>query len=692
MIPQKLTLHGIGVFEDREFDFCALSGDVIAVCGPNGVGKSTLLDAIAAALWRFFPSRPGALYPYCHGRDASIGLHFSYDGQPYRSLLSIDADAARMEAWLFRNGEAITQSGKTTEYDEAVARRFGTASIALASVFAAQTKRGAFLSLPKADRKSLFVTMLGLDHLQEISDAAGAKEREARAELAGLEGELKAVSILADEEPPDLNRVAAQIADLEMKLANLKAKLSNLDRDLAARHSAAAAHNDIRRAYDADAKRLSEVHDRITKLESQHAALANLLVNATHIRTAQTRVAETETAIAALRLELGTLLERDLRAAEIGTAEQHAERLRKDLARDQRDAAIVETVPCRGEGIYASCRFLHQAAEATAKMSLKLGELANQEERLRNLQSQLAEAPASDQSDVKKRLAALERKLAEHKSVAANAERLAGAEATSRALVDAIRERAAERDRIRDRLAEYAAKLEDAKIIDAEVANLEAEQSALEARMLRVDGDLAEARKFLGGMEAQAAAIREARDRAAALKADIATKDRGRKSWRLLQAAFAKTGIQAYELDAAGPGIAGIANDLLFNCFGPRFGIRLATTRETATGSYADDFDVEVTDAERSRSGRIDDLSGGEKVIVSEALSLAIALFNRARSLHDWKTLIRDETASALDAGNASAYVAMLRRAKEIGGFHRIYFVSHQESVQALADDRIVLG
>jgi ABC-type lipoprotein export system ATPase subunit len=53
--------------------------------------------------------------------------------------------------------------------------------------------------------------------------------------------------------------------------------------------------------------------------------------------------------------------------------------------------------------------------------------------------------------------------------------------------------------------------------------------------------------------------------------------------------------------------------------------------------------------------------------------------------------MFRDETTGPLDEVNAAAYVTMLRRVREIGGFAQILFITHDEAAD-LADAQIRLA
>jgi len=159
--------------------------------------------------------------------------------------------------------------------------------------------------------------------------------------------------------------------------------------------------------------------------------------------------------------------------------------------------------------------------------------------------------------------------------------------------------------------------------------------------------------------------------------------------WTLLARALGRDGVQALEIDAAGPEVAKLVNELLAACYGARFSISFETLREkkSKAGEFTEAFDVRVFDQGSERP--VEALSGGERVVVGEAVGLAISIFNARKSGVRWETLFRDETAGALDPENAAAYVEMLRRSLKLGGFHQVLFVSHSPEVWERADARL---
>jgi DNA repair exonuclease SbcCD ATPase subunit len=101
-----------------------------------------------------------------------------------------------------------------------------------------------------------------------------------------------------------------------------------------------------------------------------------------------------------------------------------------------------------------------------------------------------------------------------------------------------------------------------------------------------------------------------------------------------------------------------------WGCVDNKFEIRFRTQRSKADRKgMVDDFDIEVRNKNLDRTCLVDELSGGQFVLVNEAVNLGIAIYNmrRGESIR-YETLFRDETVGALDAVNGKGYVGMLMR------------------------------
>jgi len=216
----------------------------------------------------------------------------------------------------------------------------------------------------------------------------------------------------------------------------------------------------------------------------------------------------------------------------------------------------------------------------------------------------------------------------------------------------------------------------------AENTVVETEAAALVAAAEATTASMAVARACAAVEVAQNVA-RQAAD----LVAKLAPVERDLADWRFLARGLGREGIQALELDAAGPRVSSSANELLAAAYGSRFQIRFETQVALASGKgVRETFDVIVLDTERGREGDGSDLSGGEKVIVGEALGLAVGLFHGRAAGVSLGTVIRDETVGALDPENGERYLALLRSFVRIGQVHQLLFVCHAPGLVDLAD------
>ena len=223
------------------------------------------------------------------------------------------------------------------------------------------------------------------------------------------------------------------------------------------------------------------------------------------------------------------------------------------------------------------------------------------------------------------------------------------------------------------------AKIQPQAVDESTIADLRRQETELVADLAR--------------LETQAAEATAAAEKVEQSRAEIQTATADVDDWKHLQKAFGREGIQSLEVDAAGPGVSSLINDLLAECYGSRFVARLETTALLADGKGSKEiFDLHVVDTEKGWEGSASSLSGGEKVIVAEALGLAIAIYNAQQSSIPILDVFRDECSGSLDFEKAPLYVTMLRKAVEVGGFHRIFFVAHQRELWALADAQIEIA
>jgi exonuclease SbcC len=213
-----------------------------------------------------------------------------------------------------------------------------------------------------------------------------------------------------------------------------------------------------------------------------------------------------------------------------------------------------------------------------------------------------------------------------------------------------------------------------------------------EGRVRLAREELTAAEKDLVLTQHRESQAKESAARYAELDAERKEVEQELSDWVRLEDDFGKKGIQALEVDAAGPELSDLTNELLRECFSSRWTIEIATTRDSATGKKEiEQCEVTITDHVEGRIAAAKSLSGGQKAIVGEAISSALSVMACRHGGVDSPTLIRDETDSSLTEENAPLYVAMVRSVALKTDAHKVLLVSHNPEVWKLCNSVVRL-
>ncbi len=239
---------------------------------------------------------------------------------------------------------------------------------------------------------------------------------------------------------------------------------------------------------------------------------------------------------------------------------------------------------------------------------------------------------------------------------------------------------------------------------ETEIARLEAQVAAVEIVDPGPAPDIATAASAVATTEAAAklahesatkasealARAREVETKVAGLEQERLIVEADLSDWTRLALDHGRSGMQSAEVDAAGPELTTLVNDLLWTCFGPRFSVSVETQRLDSTGKkLIDECNIKVIDTEAGTEKEVREHSGGERTILAEALSLGLTMLACGRAGFDRPTIVRDESGAALDPEAARAWIRMLRKAIEVTGADKLLFVSHNPELVRLADATI---
>jgi exonuclease SbcC len=225
VIPKKLRLKNFtgirsGLGRDEiiiDFETLAYGAQLVALTGPNGTGKSTILDNMHP--FRIMPSRAGSyspgsfsFYDNVYGAEAVKELEFSHGNLDYLAILvfKMGTKTKKTECYLqyrddlgvdwfpYRTPDGVISDGKTETYDRCIEHILGTPEMFFTSVFAAQNRR-ALSSYTNGEIKGLLSELLGLENIRELGDKARDVAHSLRVHLTGMRGELVRIDTLEAE-------------------------------------------------------------------------------------------------------------------------------------------------------------------------------------------------------------------------------------------------------------------------------------------------------------------------------------------------------------------------------------------------------------------------------------------------------------------------------------------------------------
>ncbi len=243
--PRRLELHGFTAFRDPQaIDFTDL--DLFVITGPTGAGKTSLLDAMALALYGQVPrmGKQGLGQLVSHGKaEARILLEFAVGGDSYRvarRLPRSGAQQGRFERWSGDVWVDAVERGGIKPVNDAILDliKLDFESFCKAIVLP-QGEFARFLKGEPAERRKTLVALLGLGAYERMGMVARDRSKELR-----IKGE-QTRTILAEQyadATPEALAEAARAADAAVRAARMAGETLSTARDIDRRRANAVAH------------------------------------------------------------------------------------------------------------------------------------------------------------------------------------------------------------------------------------------------------------------------------------------------------------------------------------------------------------------------------------------------------------------------------------------------------------------
>ncbi|MDE0375435.1 MAG: SMC family ATPase [bacterium] len=219
MRPLRITMKGFGTFRERT-DIDLADVDLVALVGPTGSGKSTIIDAITFALYgtvaRYEDNRLVAPVINQTSNEARVALDFELDGQ----VLTAARVVRRTTGGGATTREARLEQGDNVLADDATSMSQEVEGILgldveqfNRTVVLPQGKFATFLHDKPKDRQATLVRLLGVELYQRIGQAARRRATRAGNQVDALR--------------PDFDREARELID--ERRAAIESRIQELD-------------------------------------------------------------------------------------------------------------------------------------------------------------------------------------------------------------------------------------------------------------------------------------------------------------------------------------------------------------------------------------------------------------------------------------------------------------------------------
>lgn len=227
MIPLQLTLKNFLSYRDATLNFKGLH--TACICGANGAGKSSLLEAITWVVWG--KSRAATEDDVIHGggNNVRVDFEFSCNQQVYRIIRSrTRGKSSSLEFQIETkagNFRSITAKGLRATQDEIVACLRLDYDTFTNSAYLRQGRADEFMLRRPSERKQILADLLKLDRYEELSGKAKDTAKEYKVKLEQLQQNL----VPLESELSKRVEITAASVDIQQELGRLK-KTQDSDR------------------------------------------------------------------------------------------------------------------------------------------------------------------------------------------------------------------------------------------------------------------------------------------------------------------------------------------------------------------------------------------------------------------------------------------------------------------------------
>lgn len=328
MIPVELRLTNFMSYKymDEPLSFSSIHTAVL--CGPNGHGKSSLLDAITWALWgraRGVDKRGSGTDDLIHHKEPHMQVEFAFEleGQIYRVIRSRSRKSktgvSRLEFQILDGGEPRPLTGETlgrTQESINKVLRMDYETFAN-SAFIMQGHADTFMVKSANERKEILSEILGLSVYDELEELAKEKRKALNDRLKDIDVRISYIDQEIEHLPTykqDLKEATAELQVVQQEIKDAEGAIVKLREEKA--------------VFDMKAAQLTELSARSTQAQADIASIEEQLKTLEHTAIKARELTARKDEIGAGYSELVSLRKKE---EELSAAGQQHAALEKNL-------------------------------------------------------------------------------------------------------------------------------------------------------------------------------------------------------------------------------------------------------------------------------------------------------------------------------------------------------------------------
>jgi exonuclease SbcC len=427
----SLSLRGFGPYLEQQNIWFPKSRKV-AILGTNGAGKTFLLDAIPAALFKSIPNRKGGFYENFSGNDAFIELTFELNGDVITVKRLVNANSRTQKAFIWKNDVALND-GKDAAFAVEIQKLGINETAFLAAIYQSQNGTGSALTMDVDSRIKLLSIILDLmrfdgDHAKAVEahkavsqevinlkltrDTLGRQIRYADPE------EFKNLQITVLVKGKQIRDVEEKIEAAIQSVANAKAngqavddlkrEAANLENEITEARKLVADFDERIRNNESLLGKKAEIESAVATIKSEQGIIqlsedfiseahkqsndTQALIDAWHVEQAKRHAAARETLEGTQKLQIDHQFSVNQTLNLISQKENESKSLNAQIEGLRASTLIIDRVPCKGMEINSSCELLQNAHSNVLKVEQLVNEIQTIDRHLISLQDDLAMA------------------------------------------------------------------------------------------------------------------------------------------------------------------------------------------------------------------------------------------------------------------------------------------------------------